>query len=160
MADEAPDPLDYPKFLGEALRLVVKRALQVAAEQGLPGEHHFYLSFLTDAPGVVVPAAVKRNNPGEMTIVLQHQFWNLEVDGEVFRVDLLFGGTMSRIAVPFAALTAFADPSTDLALRLDMTLAVPVGPSESEAPAARAASAPPAPADGNVVDIRSFRKKS
>jgi hypothetical protein len=109
---------------------------------------------------VVVPAAVKRNYPGEMTIVLQHQFWNLEVDQDVFRVDLRFGGTMSRIAVPFSALTAFADPSTELALRFDMVLAVPVAGAAAEPPKVEPA-VPPAPAgDGNVVDIRSFRKKS
>jgi hypothetical protein len=160
MADPTPDPLDYPRFLGEGLRHVARRALAVVAEHGLTGEHHFYLSFLTDAPGVVVPAAVKRNYPGEMTIVLQHQFWNLEVDQDVFRVDLRFGGTMSRIAVPFSALTAFADPSTELALRFDMVLAVPVAGAAAEPPKVEPA-VPPAPAgDGNVVDIRSFRKKS
>jgi hypothetical protein len=160
MADEAPDPLDYPRFLGEALRLVVKRALQVAAEHGLPGDHHFYLSFATDAPGVYVPPAVKRNHPGEMTIVLQHQFWNLEVEEDVFRVDLRFGGAMSRIAVPFSALTAFADPSTDLALRFDMVLAVPAGPAVPEPAPVPKASAAAVPADGNVVDISAFRKKT
>ena len=152
----AEDPLDYPRLLRDALRSVVRRALRVAAEQGLPGEHHFFVSFLTGHPGVVVPAVVRRQHPGEMTIVLQHQFWNLEVEEDAFSVDLRFGGVMSRVTVPFSALTAFADPSCDLGLRFD---------SGAEEPADPLPPVPPPPplahgGDGKLVDIRAFRRKT
>jgi hypothetical protein len=108
-----------------ALRSLVRGALAHAAAHGLPGEHHFYLSFRTDHPGVAMPARLKQQYPEEMTIVLQHQFWDLKVQEDAFTVGLAFGGVPASLTVPFAALTGFADPAmrgnpfSDVALILD-----------------------------------------
>lgn len=117
MAD--PPVLDYLRMVHEALRDVPRQALARVAEEGLPGEHHFVLAFKTREPGVRVPAFLRDLHPEEMTVVLQHQFWDLEVDREAFSVTLLFGGARHRVTVPFAALTAFADPSVPFGLRFE-----------------------------------------
>lgn len=116
----APSPaLDYLRMVHEALRDVPRQALARVAEEGLPGEHHFVLAFKTREPGVRVPAFLRDLHPEEMTVVLQQQFWDLEVDREAFSVTLAFGGARHRITVPFAALTAFADPSVPFGLRFE-----------------------------------------
>jgi hypothetical protein len=112
-----PDKIDYSVILQDALRDAVRRVLEQVAEHGLPGEHHFYIGFRTDAPGVEVPRFLREQYPQEMTIILQHQFWGLEVAPEAFSVLLSFGGSRRRLTVPFAALTTFADPSADFGLR-------------------------------------------
>ena len=112
-----PDRIDYAAILQEALRDAVRRVLEQVAEHGLPGEHHFYIGFETDFPGVQVPRFLREQSPKEVTIILQHQFWELEVTPEAFSVVLSFGGSRQRLAVPFAALTSFADPSADFGLR-------------------------------------------
>lgn len=116
-----PDKIDYPALLQQAMRDIVRRVLEQVAEHGLPGEHHFYIGFRTDAPGVDIPRMLHDQYPREMTIILQNQFWGLEVTPEVFSVVLSFGGSRQRLLVPFAALTAFADPSVDFGLRLEST---------------------------------------
>jgi uncharacterized protein len=112
-----PDKIDYPAILQDALRDAVRRVLEQVAEHGLPGEHHFYVGFRTSFPGVEVPRHMRAQYPEEMTIVLQNQFWGLEVTPEAFSVLLNFGGSRQRVIVPFAALTTFADPSADFGLR-------------------------------------------
>lgn len=115
-----PDSLlPYDAWAEEALRGVAVRALQFAAEQGIPGEHHFYVSFRTDHPGVTIPTRLLAQYPEEMTIVLQHQFWDLKVDEIAgrFTVGLSFGGVASTLIIPFAALSAFADPHVQFGLR-------------------------------------------
>jgi hypothetical protein len=112
-----PDKIDYSALLQEALRDAVRRVLEQVAEHGLPGEHHFYIGFRTDFPGVEVPRFLRDQYPEEMTIILQHQFWGLDVTPEAFSVLLSFGGSRQRLTVPFAALTTFADPSADFGLR-------------------------------------------
>jgi len=109
--------LDYPRLVQEALLGVVRQALETTAERGLPGDHHFYLTFSTDAPGVVVPPRLKKRYPREMVVVLQHEFFELDVDDESFAVSLKFGGKLERIEVPFAALIAFTDPSIPFGLQ-------------------------------------------
>ena len=101
------------------MRGVAVRALQFASVEGMPGEHHFYVSFRTDAPGVAIPARLLAQYPEEMTIVLQHQFWDLKVNepAGLFSVGLSFGGVASTLVIPFAALTAFADPHAQFGLR-------------------------------------------
>jgi hypothetical protein len=134
MDPDTPDKIDYPAILQDALRDAVRRVLEQAAEHGLPGEHHFYIGFRTGFPGVEVPRFLRDQYPEEATIILQHQFWGLEVSPEAFSVLLSFGGSRQRLLVPFAALTAFADPSADFGLRFD---AAPAGgPGEPEAEAA------------------------
>lgn len=111
--------LDYPRLIAEALRDVARRALLHAAEHGLPGDHHFYLTFRTDADEVHVPQFLRDQYPGEMTVVLQNQYWELVVDDWGFSVTLAFDGSRYRIGVPFTALAAFADPAAQIGLRFE-----------------------------------------
>jgi hypothetical protein len=130
------DRIDYPRIIEAALRDAVRRVLAQVAEHGLPGDHHFFLAFRTAHPGVRLPSAQRDLHPDEMQIILQHQFWNLEVGDEDFSVELSFGGRRQGLTVPFAALTAFADPSAELALRFtsgDGAATPAEGPAESAA---------------------------
>ncbi len=110
------DPLDYQILLQDALRGLVRRSLEVVAEQGLTGDHHFYLSFRTGAPGVVMPPHLRDSYPDEMTIVLKTQFKDLTVDEEGFSVGLFFSSVLYYLTVPFAALVGFSDPSASFQL--------------------------------------------
>jgi hypothetical protein len=156
MTDESA--LDYHRMVQQALRRVMREALEVAAEEGLPGDHHFYFSFRTRAPGVVVPAFLRDRYPAEVTVVIQHQYWELDVDDEGFGVTLTFDASRQRVAVPWEAVTAFIDPAAEFALRFQTV---------EEARAARAAaeegSEEPSPGSADptaeVVNIRQFRKK-
>jgi len=121
------------------METAVRRVLEQVSEHGLPGEHHFYVGFRTDFPGVEVPRFLREQYPEEVTIILQNQFWGLEVGPEDFSVLLSFGGSRQRLRVPFAALTAFADPSADFGLRFQAASETPEAepevPAEPEAPA-------------------------
>jgi uncharacterized protein len=112
------DPLCYDQWIADALLSVVTRSLSVAADEGLPGDHHFYVTFNTGSPGVEVPSHIKARYPEDMTIVLQHQYWDLLVDEDVFEVTLKFQGRNTRLRVPMSAVTAFADPSVNFGLQL------------------------------------------
>ena len=105
------DHIRYDLLVQEALRSVVRKVLADAARNGLPGDHHFYISFKTQAPGVTVPAAMRQKYPDEMTIILQHEFWDLSVNGDGFEVSLSFSRKPERLTIPFAAITGFSDPS-------------------------------------------------
>jgi uncharacterized protein len=105
------DHIRYDLLVQEALRSVVRKVLSDAARNGLPGDHHFYISFKTHAPGVTIPAVMRQKYPDEMTIILQHEFWDLSVNGEGFEVSLSFSRKPERLAIPFAAITGFSDPS-------------------------------------------------
>jgi hypothetical protein len=111
------DHIRYDILAQEALRGVVRTVLTDAAKNGLPGEHHFYISFDTHADGVRLSPRMVAEYPEEMTIVLQHQFWDLAVTEEGFEVGMSFGGIPERVAVPFAAIKAFLDPSVEFGLR-------------------------------------------
>jgi uncharacterized protein len=111
--------IDYVKLQQEAMRGVVRAVLQRIVKSGLPGEHHFYISFLTQAPGVILSKRLKEKYPTEMTIVLQHRFWDLIVTDERFEVKLTFDGIPERLVVPFAALKVFIDPSVRYGLQFD-----------------------------------------
>lgn len=119
--------LPYGEWIEEALRDVVRRALTHASEYGLPDEHHFYVTFRTDADGVAIPSYLRALHPAEMTIVLQHQFWNLGVGDEGFAVSLKFRGKQERLEIPFAAITQFADPSVNFGLQLKLMAASVAG---------------------------------
>jgi hypothetical protein len=97
----------------------VRQALAQVAEHGLPGEHHFYVTFRTDHPGVVMPESLKERYPREMTIVLQHQFWDLQVGEDAFQVTLTFNNVSEQLSIPFEAIAAFADPSVRFGLQFD-----------------------------------------
>jgi hypothetical protein len=113
------DWLRYDRMVEDALRGVVRRALTEVAGSGLPGDHHFYLTFRTTEPGVHIAAALRGQYPKEMTIVLQHQFWGLEVNDDHFAVTLSFGGKHERLVVPYHAIVSFADPSVKFGLQFE-----------------------------------------
>ena len=125
MTDNAPDSLiPYDEIVQEALRAVVGRVLgQVEASGGnLPGDHHFYITFKTGAPGVSIPPHLKERFPDEMTIVLQNKFWDLVVGAEGFSVGLSFNQLPAKLDVPYSAITAFVDPAVDFGLQFQATL--------------------------------------
>ncbi|MXV45286.1 hypothetical protein GS501_09605 [Saccharibacter sp. 17.LH.SD] len=111
--------LPYDRWLEEAHRSVVINALDYLCQHGLPGEHHFYITFLTSYPGVEIPERLRERYPEEMTIVLQHQFHHPAINRKAgfFSVGLSFGGVLSTLRIPFKAISAFADPHMQLALR-------------------------------------------
>jgi hypothetical protein len=151
-----PDSLmPYAQWTEEALRAVPRDALAHAAKHGLPGEHHFYLTFRTDAPGVSIPAHLRARYPQEMTIVLQHKFWDLNVDAKAgsFSVGLSFGGVPAMLTVPFSALTAFADPQVRFGLRFQAPDEAPADVAPE--PTAADADAPPP----QVVSLDAFRRR-
>lgn len=111
------EQIRYDRMVESALRGVVRDALQQVAERGLPGNHHFFVSFRTAHPGVRVPEYLRAQYPGEMTIVLQFQFFGLEVEPERFSVTLSFNNVHERLVIPFAAITTFADPAVNFALQ-------------------------------------------
>ena len=111
------DSIDYSRLVQEALRDgVVRQALEIAARDGLPGDHHFFLAFRTDHPDASLPPALQDAYPEEMTIVIQHQYRDLQVEEDGFGVTLAFSGVEQRLWVPFRALVAFVDPSVELQL--------------------------------------------
>jgi hypothetical protein len=152
----AQDLFDYPKMVETALRGVMREALARTAREGLPGEHHFYVTFRTHAPGVGIPNHLLSKFPDEMTIVLQHQFRALEVGEDAFSVNLSFQSRSERLKIPFAAVTTFADPSVNFGLQFQVPGAQPaevaalpaqIPPPEPERPAAE------------VVTLDKFRKR-
>ena len=118
MSDETPESLiPYDEIVQDALRAVVSRVLREVEQTGtLPGEHHFYITFNTKMPGVSIPKHLAERFPDEMTIVIQHRFWDLKVEDEGFTVGLSFGGVPATLRVPFAAVTQFHDPAVEFAL--------------------------------------------
>jgi hypothetical protein len=115
----AEDQIRYDVLVQEALRGVVRKVLTEAAQAGLPGEHHFYIAFDTAAPGVRISSRIRQKYPEEMTIVLQHQFWDFVVSDTHFEVSLSFGGIPERLVVPFTAVKGFFDPSVQFGLQFD-----------------------------------------
>jgi hypothetical protein len=116
----AKDELGYDRIVERQLRGVAREVLAQVAAQGLPGDHHFYITFRTDHPGVSIGPSLKAQFPHEITIVLQHQFWGLEVSDQAFVVTLSFGGKHERLQVPFEALVSFTDPSVKFGLQFEL----------------------------------------
>ena len=170
MSDDTPDSLiPYDEIVQEALRAVVGRVLGEVEAQGgtLPGEHHFYITFKTAAPGVDIPKHLKERFPDEMTIVLQHKFSNLRVDEDGFRVGLSFNSVPAKLAIPFSAITAFVDPAVDFGLQFQAAVE-DAGPADHDAAENDAPdnSERPKPSDvatsedgSNVVTVDFGRKK-
>jgi uncharacterized protein len=115
----ADDLIRYDVLVQDALRGVVRKVMREVADGGLPGEHHFYIAFDTTAPGVRMSSRLRQQHPEEMTVVLQHQFWDLSVSEHGFEVGLSFGGVPERLLVPFAAVKGFFDPSVQFGLQFD-----------------------------------------
>jgi hypothetical protein len=133
-------PTDYIRYdllVQEALRSVVRKVLGDAARNGLPGEHHFNIAFKTQAPGVVIPPAVLQRYPDEMAIILQHEFWDLEVTNDAFAVSLNFSRRPERLTIPFDSITGFSDPSVPFGFKLEPRAATE--PAKSPAPPREAA---------------------
>ncbi len=164
MTETPPDSLiPYDEIVQEALRAVVGRVLgQVEAGGGdLPGNHHFYITFKTHAPGVSIPASLVARFPDEMTIVLQNKFWDLAVSDTGFSVGLTFSGVPAKLDIPFAAITAFVDPAVDFGLQFqaaDSDLAPePHDDAENDSPDGPRAI--PADDGSNVVTVDFGKKK-
>jgi len=113
------DQIRYDLLTQQALRGVVRNVLSETAKKGLPGDHHFYISFDTRAEGVQLSDRLRAQYPDEMTIILQHQFWDLKVGEEEFEVGLSFGGVPERLAVPYEAINGFFDPSVQFGLQFE-----------------------------------------
>ncbi|WP_029060874.1 SspB family protein [Labrenzia sp. DG1229] len=113
------DLLRYDILIQDALRGAVKKILAEVGRTGLPGDHHFYIAFDTNAPGVRISQRLKERYPQEMTIVLQHQFWDLAIGEHAFEVGLSFGGVPEKLLVPYSAIKGFFDPSVQFALEFD-----------------------------------------
>ncbi len=164
MSDETPESLiPYDEIVQDALRAVVGRVLgEVEHSGGLPGGHHFYITFKTKAPGVSIPKHLAERFPDEMTIVIQHRFWDLKVEAESFSVGLSFGGVPATLHVPFAAVTQFHDPAVEFALTFhaDAAEVPPEEHEEAENDPSAATGEEKAPDDGsNVVNVDFTRKK-
>ena len=168
MSDDQTTPeslLPYEAWTQSALRQVIVRAIAHVAEHGLPGQHHFYITFRTDHPGVVIPPRLRAQYPREMTIVLQHQFWDLKMDEEagLISVGLTFGGTPALLVIPLDAVTAFADPAVHFGLGFQPVMperrtdAAEATPEPTEGSAEPQAKAPPE--TPQVVSLDAFRRR-
>lgn len=164
----AKDLMRYDIMAQEALRGVIREALgRAAAPGGLPGSHHFYISFKTHAPGADIDQTLADKYPDEMTIVLEHQYWDLKAEDDYFEVTLKFNGVPKYLKVPYAAVNRFHDPSVGFHLQFElngddgeMARIHPAEPAQANSPEANQASASD---DGDnsaeVVSLDSFRKK-
>ena len=170
----ATDHIRYDVLARDALRGVLRRVLTDAAEHGLPGEHHFFITFLSTADGVKLSPRLLAQYPEEMTIILQHQFWDLVVTEDRFEVGLSFGGIPERLVVPFAAIKSFLDPSVQFGLQFEPSEAAPRRrrrncppfplpppcPLPRRRPPPRARTSRQKPSEGaEVVRLDRFRKK-
>jgi hypothetical protein len=145
------DLIRYDLLVQDALKGVVRRVLIDAGKDGLPGEHHFYISFRTDFPGVRISNRLREKYPQEMTIVMQHQFWDLIITDHTFEVGLSFSGVPERLLIPFDALSGFFDPSVQFGLKFDSQEGEE---DEEDAPA----SAPEALNNSDPVALKTPRK--
>jgi len=160
------DGLQYDVWIEDALRGVIHRALSIVVRQGLPGEHHFYITFDTTEKGVKLSPVLRRKYPDEMTIVIQHQFDNLLVNENGFEITLRFSGKAEHLVIPFSAVTSFADPHVNFGLQLKMEAVTGEGPA-IEHPASTSDEEEPeekkeetTAKTGEVIALDSFRKKS
>ncbi len=155
--------LPYADWIEAALRQVVVRAIEHVGAEGLPGDHHFYLTFRTDHPGVTIPPHLRAQYPREMTIVLQHRFWDMKYvpDTQAINVGLSFGGVGSTLVIPLDALTVFADPYVGHVMRFHAKM-----PDEQPAASAAEIAAPETPEEEKtdvapqVVSLDAFRRRS
>lgn len=118
----AQDLIRYDILAQDALRGVIRKVLSEVSKAGLPGNHHFFITFLTGAPGVRISTRLKEKYPEQMTIVLQHQFWDLQVNDSGFEVGLSFGDVPERLSVPFSAIRGFYDPSVNFELEFEVRM--------------------------------------
>jgi len=166
----AEDLMRYDLLAQEALRGVVRQALRRVERSGFPGQHHFYIAFLTHAPGVQISERLRQRYPNEMTIVLQHQFWDLAVREDEFQVALSFNDIPEKLIIPFRAVKGFLDPSVQFGLQFETVSeetaalqAEGLAPREPPTPLKRPESEPKAADSGEIepkiVSLDAFRKK-
>ncbi len=157
MTDQTPpvDEMQYERLAHEALRGVVRAALERVLAEGLPGAHHFYITFKTRASGVSVPPDILAKYPDEMTVVLQHQYYDLRVEADHFSVKLRFGGMPKSLVMPYSAVTRFYDPSVQFLLQFEEPEITPMIEEEPTPPAEPS----PAGEGPKVVSLDQFRKK-
>jgi hypothetical protein len=166
--------IDYEQLVQDSLRSVVRDVLAQTATKGLPGQHHFYISFKTDFSGVDLPDYLKQQYPEEITIVLQYEYWDLEVENDRFFVTLCFNDIHERLTVPFDAIVSFVDPSVKFGLQFVPTIHEKALPEKlPKKPKAKAtgkgkekakvdpipSTLPQVPTGSNVVMLDAFRKK-
>ncbi len=167
------DIIDYGKLVDEAMHIIVLKVLKIIQEKGLPGNHHFFISFVTKHPGVKLSQTLTNKYPKEMTIVLQYQFQDLIVESQGFSVVLSFNGVKEKIYIPFTAITTFADPSVQFGLQFrevdyeyedeDMIVEFeddehPIA-KDAEAPKGKGKKGGKKKGENNVVSLDKFRKK-
>ncbi len=160
------EALRYDKMVEGALRGVVRQAVEEVMEGGLPGDHHFYITFMTDYPGVDIPEYLRERYPGEMTIVLQYQFYDLSVDQEKMSVTLSFNNVPERLTIPLSAISIFADPSVNFALQfqplgdeIDETDLLELAEEGEVEGDEKPKKKPTSEKTGEVVSLDQFRKK-
>ena len=152
--------IDYAQRYQQAVLRMIRELLEGVAEEGLPGEHHFYLTFDTNADGVELSDALKEHYPELMTVVLQNQFWSLHVDDEGFSVTLRFGGAREALMVPWPALVGFADPSAEFAMELVPSVQEPAKEDSSQSASEPAVSEPSiGSGSGEVVSFEEFKRR-
>jgi len=161
----AEDLIRYDVLAQEALRGLVKKVITEVAQTGLPGDHHFFITFDTRHPGARLSTRLREDYPTEMTIVLQHQFWDLAVTDSAFEIGLSFKGVPEKLHVPFHALRSFVDPHAKFALKFDVSAESPAAETEASEAADAAVGATPAPTaeaggSAQVVSLDTFRKKN
>jgi hypothetical protein len=153
--------LPYDDWTQDALRQVAVSAVRHVAKTGLPGGHHFYITFKTGYPGVAIPDRLRVQYPDEMTIVLQHQFHSLSVDdeGTAMSVGLSFGGVPSILTIPIVAITSFADPEVRFGLHFEVAVPEPIKVAEMPAPEGDDPPARPNDGPADVVSLDAFRRR-
>lgn len=154
------DTLDYAAFVDNAMRGVVRDILRQVERSGLPGSHHFFISYRTDAPGVEMSPTLRSKYPKEITIVLQHQFWDLKVEETMFTISLSFSNVPEKLIIPFAALIGFADPSTKFGLKFQHAPGESISIPENEAQEEKNALTSEEPKESaEIITLDAFRKK-
>lgn len=152
--------IDYAELIDEAMHYVVRKVLVDISENGLPGDHHFFITFRTQAEGVMISDELRKKYPEEMTIVIQHQYYDLEIDDEAFSIVLSFDHVKQNLTIPFDSLISFVDPSVRFGLQFNVMLEE----GEEEEGKVKAKAEPLKDAEGkvisNVVTLDSFRKKN
>ncbi|MDX2113772.1 MAG: ClpXP protease specificity-enhancing factor SspB [Alphaproteobacteria bacterium] len=150
--------INYSQLIDTAMRGVVRDVLRQASQKGLTGDHHFYISFDTGFPGVRVSETIRSKYPKDMTIVLQHQFWDFKVEEQQFQVTLSFSGVPEKLVIPYAALTAFADPSVKFGLQFQ-AIDAPDFSQDNVEDSTDEPAATDDEASAEVISLDAFRKK-
>ena len=152
--------IDYAELIDEAMHYVVRKVLTNVAEKGLPGDHHFFITFRTDAEGVMISDELRKKYPEEMTIVIQHQYYDFEIEENRFSIVLSFDHVKQNLTIPFAALTSFVDPSVRFGLQFNISYLDKSEENGSKQNQNKELKDADGKVISNVVTLDSFRKKN